>query len=94
MKFPRALSAGAFIVAAGLLSSCALVGHDEKAPIGVGAKAPDSSLVLLDGTRKSLDENWTYWQGPGFASSLPIKWKAVEDPVDPGSAGDPGRLRP
>lgn len=86
MKFPRALSAGAFIVAAGLLSSCALVGHDEKAPIGVGAKAPDSSLVLLDGTRKSLDENWTYWQGPGFASSLPIKWKAVEDPVDPGSA--------
>jgi hypothetical protein len=86
MKFPRALSAGAFVLAAGLLSSCALVGHDEKAPIGVGAKAPDSSLVLLDGTRKSLDENWTYWQGPGFASSLPIKWKAVEDPVDPGSA--------
>lgn len=42
--------------------------------------------MLLDGTRKSLDAHWTYWQGPGFASSLPIKWKEVEDPVDGGRA--------
>jgi hypothetical protein len=32
-----------------------------------------------------LDEKWTYWQGPRFGSSLPIKWKIVEDPVDKGT---------
>lgn len=32
-----------------------------------------------------LDEKWTYWQGPGFASSLPIQWKVVPDPVDSGT---------
>ena len=42
--------------------------------------------LLLDGSRASLDKNWTYWQGPGFASSLPIRWKEVEDPVDGGRA--------
>ena len=35
--------------------------------------------------RKLLDEKWTYWQGPRFASSLPIKWKIVDDPVDKGT---------
>ena len=29
-----------------------------------------------------LDEKWTYWEGPRFSSSLPIKWKIVEDTVD------------
>ncbi len=33
-----------------------------------------------------LDAKWTYWEGPRFASSLPIKWKIVDDPVDPGTA--------
>ena len=42
--------------------------------------------LLIDGTRKTLDEKWTYWQGPGFASSLPIKWQIVNDPVDEGTA--------
>ena len=32
-----------------------------------------------------LDAMWTYWEGPRFASSLPIKWKIVEDPVDKGT---------
>ena len=32
-----------------------------------------------------LDEKWTYWQGPGFKSSLPIKWKIVPDPVTSGT---------
>ena len=32
-----------------------------------------------------LDAKWTYWQGPGFASSLPVKWKIVPDPVDSGT---------
>jgi len=52
--------------------------------IGVGASAPEDAEVLLDGTRETLDEKWTYWEGPRFGSSLPIKWKIVEDPVDDG----------
>lgn len=55
------------------------------ADVGVGAKAPRGAEVLFDGSRSMLDEKWTYWQGPRFASSLPIKWKIVEDPVDKGT---------
>ena len=29
-----------------------------------------------------LDEKWIYWEGPGFKTAMPIKWKIVEDPVD------------
>lgn len=54
--------------------------------VGVGAKAPAGAEVVFDGTRKMLDEKWTYWQGPRFGSSLPIKWPVVEDPVDGGTA--------
>lgn len=50
--------------------------------IGVGAKPIEGAEVIVDGTRKMLDENWIYWEGPRFASSMPIKWKIVEDPVD------------
>jgi hypothetical protein len=53
-------------------------------PLGVGAVPPPGAEVILDGTRAMLDAKWTYWQGPRFASSLPIKWKIVEDPVEPG----------
>lgn len=56
------------------------------AEVGVGAKPIDGAEVLFDGTRKMLDEKWTYWQGPGFKSSLPVKWKIVDDPVDGGTA--------
>jgi hypothetical protein len=52
--------------------------------LGVGAAPPPGAEVILDGTRAMLDAKWTYWQGPRFASSLPIKWKIVEDPVEPG----------
>ena len=31
-----------------------------------------------------LDGKWIYWEGPRFASSMPIKWKVVDDPVDKG----------
>lgn len=55
------------------------------AGMGVGAKPTEGAEVLIDGTRKTLDEKWTYWEGPGFKSSLPIKWKIVEDPVDGGT---------
>lgn len=64
----------------------ALMAAEVPAHVGVGAKPPQGSALLLDGTRASLDANWTYWQGPGFASALPIKWKEVEDPVDGGRA--------
>jgi hypothetical protein len=55
------------------------------ATIGVGAKPPSGAEVLMDGSRTLLDAKWTYWQGPRFASSLPIKWKIVPDPVDGGT---------
>lgn len=55
------------------------------ADVGVGAKPIEGAEVILDGSREMLDEKWTYWEGPGFKSSLPIKWKVVEDPVDGGT---------
>ena len=55
------------------------------AGVGVGASPVPGAEVILDGSRKMLDEKWTYWEGPRFASALPIKWKIVEDPVDKGT---------
>lgn len=55
------------------------------AEIGVSAKPPTDAEILLDGSRKKLDQKWTYWKGPRFSSSLPIKWKIVEDPIDAGT---------
>lgn len=51
----------------------------------MGAKPVAGAEVIFDGTREMLDAKWTYWQGPRFASALPIKWKIVEDPVDEGT---------
>ncbi len=70
-----------FSVAFAAVSSLAADKH-----IGVGAKPVPGAEVILDGSRAMLDEKWTYWEGPRFASSLPIKWKIVEDTVDKGSA--------
>ena len=53
--------------------------------IGVGAKPVSGAEILLDGSRATLDAQWTYWTGPGFKSALPIKWKIVDDPVDQGT---------
>ena len=53
--------------------------------LGLGAKPVQGAEVVFDGTRAMLDEKWTYWEGPGFKSALPIKWKIVEDPVDSGT---------
>lgn len=55
------------------------------AAVGVGAKPIAGAEVILDGSRAMLDDKWTYWQGPRFGSSLPIKWPVVEDPVDAGT---------
>src|SRR5690606_24593057 len=53
--------------------------------IGIGAAPIPGAEMLIDGSRKMLEEKWTYWEGPGFASALPIKWKIVDDPVDAGT---------
>ena len=54
------------------------------AEVGVGAKPAEGAEVIIDGTKKTLDEKWKYWEGPGFKSAMPIKWKIVADPVDAG----------
>jgi hypothetical protein len=53
--------------------------------IGVGAKPVEGAEVIFDGSREMLDAKWIYWEGPRFASAMPIKWKIVEDPVDEGT---------
>jgi hypothetical protein len=60
--------------------------HAARTAIGVGAKPISGADVIIDGSRATLDKKWTYWEGPRFASSLPIKWKIVDDPVDKGTS--------
>lgn len=57
-----------------------------KAQVGVGVKAPRKAEVYFDGSRKMLDEKWTYWDGPRLSATLPIKWFIANDPVDKGTA--------
>ncbi|NND32951.1 MAG: DUF1080 domain-containing protein [Saprospiraceae bacterium] len=60
--------------------------------LGVGAPVPEGAQMLFDGSKEMLHEKWTYWEGPRFAASLPVKWEIVPDPVDGGtcmSANDP-----
>lgn len=68
-----------------MLSALVLIPASAWAEVGLGAKPPQGAEVLFDGSREMLDEKWTYWKGPRFNSSLPIKWKIVEDPVDEGT---------
>ena len=56
------------------------------AEVGVGAKPLPGAEIIIDGSRAMLDDKWIYWEGPGFKSALPIKWKIVDDPVDKGTA--------
>lgn len=56
-----------------------------QAQVGVGVKAPNKSTVYFDGSRKMLDEKWTYWEGPRLKATLPIKWFIVKDPVNTGT---------
>jgi hypothetical protein len=71
------------VLLSAIASSCAVASAAENT--GVGAKPVEGAEVIFDGTREMLDAKWTYWEGPRFASSLPIKWKIVEDPVDEGT---------
>ena len=73
------------VVLAALASTALAFAADKPKSIDVGAKPVPGAEVIIDGSRKTLDEKWTYWQGPGFASSLPIKWKIAPDPVDGGT---------
>lgn len=54
------------------------------AQVGLGTQAPAGATVLFDGTRESLDENWEYWEGPCFTSSMPIKWNVVPNHFEDG----------
>jgi hypothetical protein len=56
-----------------------------KSQVGVGTKAPKDAQVYFDGTRKMLDEKWTYWEGPRLKATLPIKWFIVKDPINKGN---------
>jgi hypothetical protein len=71
------------VAALTLFAACSTVGSNKN--VGVGAKPMRGAEVVIDGSRAMLDEKWTYWAGPRFASALPIKWKIVEDPVDGGT---------
>jgi Domain of Unknown Function (DUF1080) len=59
--------------------------YNIQAQVGVGVKAPNKSTVYFDGSRKMLDEKWTYWEGPRLKATLPIKWFIVKDPIDAGT---------
>jgi len=56
-----------------------------RAQIGIGAKPPKGAEVLFNGSRKMLDEKWTYWEGPRLAATLPIKWQLEKDPAGTGT---------
>jgi hypothetical protein len=73
------------LVAAMAFTACTSTRNAFSKNVGVGTRPARGADVVIDGTRKTLDEKWTYWEGPRFASSLPIKWKIVEDPVDGGT---------
>ncbi len=83
MNTPRARLMSRFILF--LTAALPLVVFAADKGIGVGAKPIPGAEIIIDGTRKMLDEKWIYWEGPRFASAMPIKWKIVDDPVDKGS---------
>jgi hypothetical protein len=77
------INAKLFTLFAAVLTGLMFPSHANSA-VGVGAKPLPGAEVILDGSRAMLDDKWTYWKGPRFASSLPIKWQVVDDPVDGG----------
>jgi len=61
------------------------LGSNAQAQTGVGTKAPKDAKIIFDGSRKMLDDKWTYWEGPRFAGTFPIKWTIVDDPAGKGT---------
>jgi len=68
-----------------LLGTVIVTSSTAFADVGVGVAALPGGERIIDGSRKMLDGKWTYWEGPRFGSSMPIKWKIVDDPVDSGT---------
>ena len=54
------------------------------AQVGLGVKPIKGAKMYFNGSRKDVDEKWTYWAGPRLAATLPIKWYLVEDPAGKG----------
>lgn len=73
------------LAAVASLTACTSTPNTSSKNVGVGTRPARGADVVIDGTRNTLDEKWTYWEGPRFASSLPIKWKIVDDPIDGGT---------
>ena len=65
-----------------LVMFCLTFSVGMNAQVGVGTKAPQGAEVFFDGSRKMLDEKWTYWEGPRLKATLPIKWEIVSDPAN------------
>ncbi len=78
INFRTAISAS--LLSLGSLSLVPLATAD----VGVGAKPLTGAEMIIDGTKEMLDAKWIYWEGPGFKSAMPIKWKIVEDPTETG----------
>jgi hypothetical protein len=53
--------------------------------IGVGAKPEKGAKVYFDGSKKSLIQNWKYWEGPRFKAAMPIKWEIQKSPNGKGT---------
>lgn len=69
----------------GILAIGAAMIPQAKEPVGVGAKPPKGAEVLFDGSRRMLDEKWTYWEGPRLKATMPIKWQIEKDPAGSGT---------
>lgn len=83
MKSLKALYLVPLLTAMFTIQNTASAAEDKN--IGLGAKPIKGAEVIIDGTRETLDAKWIYWEGPRFGSSMPIKWKIVDDPVDKGT---------
>jgi len=85
LLFQKLKQAVSCLPLAAVWATILLFGTVVAAQTGVGVRPPKGATVLFDGSRKMLDKKWTYWQGPRCASTLPIKWKVVNDPTVTGT---------
>ena len=54
-----------------ILSSASSFGQQKSY---LGTPPPVGAKLYLDGNNASLQQNWTYWNGPRLAATPPIKW--------------------
>ena len=62
-----------------MLSSASSFGQQKSY---LGTPPPVGAKLYLDGSNASLQQNWSYWNGPRLAATTPIKWPEMTDPVD------------